>query len=221
MEIDELFGLPAHPLLVHIPIVVIPAATAVALLALWPRVRRPAALFAAFLALVGGVGAFLAVGAGEPLDERLPESDLIEEHASDGEAVELPAIVFAIVAVAGAVVVEAGRRRTRAVAPEPVPSPGPGAAAATPARPSSGGMASWATAVLAASVILGAYTTFTVVQAGHTGSKAVWEPVVGSGDDDGGGGGGSGGSGDSGSGDDSGGDDDSGSGEGSGSGDGY
>jgi uncharacterized membrane protein YgcG len=214
VEIDELFGLPAHPLLVHIPIVVIPAAAAVALLALWHRVRRPAALFAAVLAVVGGVGAVLAMGAGQQLEERLPESDLIEEHASHGETVELPAVVFAVVAVAGAVVVEMGRRRARPAATGAVTSPGPGAAPATPARPRSGGVASWATAVLAASVVLGAYTTYTVVQAGHTGSKAVWEGIVPADD-------GKGGGGDSGTGGGSGSNDDSGGSGGGGDDDGY
>jgi hypothetical protein len=92
MEIDELFDLPAHPLLVHVPIVLVPLALLAALVALVPLARRPAALAAAALAVVGGVGAFLATGAGEKLEDRVRETELVEEHAESGEAVEVPAI---------------------------------------------------------------------------------------------------------------------------------
>jgi hypothetical protein len=194
MEIDELFGLPAHALLVHIPVVMIPVAFGVALLALWPRVRWWAAVLAALLAVVGGVGAFLAVGAGEWLKDHVAESDLVEEHADNGEAVELPAIAFAVVAVAGGVIVELRRRTDRRAArpaEEPVRvSAGPGAAAASPPRRpgGAGAVPAWAaTAVLAVSAVVGGYTTYTVVEAGHSGSKAVWDGQV---TEDGGGSGG-------------------------------
>ena len=50
-------------------------------------------------------------------------------------------------------------------------SDGPGAAPATPRPP----VPAWVpVVVLAASAVAGAYTTYTVVEAGHSGSKAVW-----------------------------------------------
>ena len=178
MEIDQLFDLPAHALLVHVPIVMVPLALLAALVALVPIARRPTALAAAAFALVGAVGAVLAVGAGEKLQDRVRETDQIEEHTESGEAVELPAIVFAVLAVGGAAV-EVGRRRARPDGPggparpagDQLVSDGPGAAPATLRSP----LPAWVPViVLAASAVAGAYTTYTVVEAGHSGSKAVW-----------------------------------------------
>jgi hypothetical protein len=120
--------------------------------------------------------------------------------------VELPAIVFAVLAVGGAASVEVARRRARPDRPdrsagpdrfgEPDPldpsgsvrsvSDGPGAAPAT-RRPSA---VAWVpVVVLAASAVVGAYTTYTVVEAGHSGSKAVWSGTTTDGSNRGEGGG--------------------------------
>ncbi len=65
-------------------------------------------------------------------------------------------------------------------------SDGPGAAPATPRPP----VPAWVpVVVLAASAVAGAYTTYTVVEAGHSGSKAVWSGTTTGGSDSGGGGG--------------------------------
>jgi uncharacterized membrane protein len=69
MELDQLFDLPAHPLLVHVPVVLVPLALFVSLVALVPRARRIAAPAAAALALVGGIGVVLATGSGENLED--------------------------------------------------------------------------------------------------------------------------------------------------------
>ena len=193
MEINELFDLPAHPLLVHIPVVLVPAALLAALVALWPRVRRPAALTAAALAVVGGIGVFLATGSGEELEHRVRETDQVEEHTEQGEEAELPAIAFGIVALAAAATVEIVRRRTDPPAgvatgnpgtpPAAMPSAGPGATATAappeaPARPAAASPArsvTWLPAIaLAVSVVLGALATYDVVRAGHSGANAVW-----------------------------------------------
>lgn len=190
IEMDELFGLPAHPLLVHIPVVIIPLALLAAVLALWPRTRRHAALAAAALALVGAVGAVLAAGAGETLEDDVRETELVEEHVEQGDRVELPALAFGALAIAGAVTVEAARRSRRHTegAVTPTTSPTPSAddqprrggtttmattlqAPARAVRPAAG----LATALLALSVLAGAVATYTVVQAGHSGAESVWD----------------------------------------------
>lgn len=196
IEIDELFGLPAHPLLVHIPVVVIPLALFVALVALWPRVRRGAALAAAVLALVGGVGAVLAIGAGESLQSDVRETETVEEHVEQGDRVEVPAIAFAVLAIAAAVAVEITRRRDRGdvVGPtsagvdhsSPV-SPGPGAAVAVDERPAPEPTRPALTVVpavlLVLSLVAGAFATYTVIEAGHSGAESVWEDSPASGGD--------------------------------------
>jgi len=214
VEIDELFGLPAHPLLVHIPVVLIPLALLAALLALWPAVRRPALIAAAGLAVVGAAGAVLAVGAGEKLQDQVRESERVEEHAEQGEQVELPAIAFGVVALGAAIALEVAHRssplRTGSNGPA---SPSAGTATGAAAVGVSGGpggaiptapgavvtavrspaatddsaatsrpvrlvappaAARWATVLLALSVLIGGYATYTVVQAGHSGASATW-----------------------------------------------
>jgi drug/metabolite transporter (DMT)-like permease len=168
MEIDQLFNLPAHPLLVHVPVVLVPLALLVTVVALWPRLRRPAALTAAGLAVVGGIGVVLATGSGESLQESVPGSERVEHHVEQGEAAEAPAIVFGVVAVAAAVVNEVVRRRS-----EP---------AEVPARARTGRAGWLAAGAVAVSVVAGAVATVTVVQAGHSGADAVWHGTQGGGE---------------------------------------
>jgi uncharacterized membrane protein len=157
MELDKLFDLPAHPLLVHIPVVLVPLALIVTLVAFVPRTRRFAAPAAAALALAGGIGVVLATGSGEALEERVDESQRVEEHAEQGQAAEGPAIAFGVVAAAAAATTEVVRRRS-------------GSADARRAR-SGGRLAAGALAVAA---VAGGVATTAVVQAGHSGADAVW-----------------------------------------------
>jgi hypothetical protein len=74
MEIDQILGLPAHPLLVHIPVVLVPLATIGAVLvAVKVSWRRSLAVVVAVLAIGGAVGVFLATQSGEALEERVEE----------------------------------------------------------------------------------------------------------------------------------------------------
>jgi hypothetical protein len=218
IELDELFGLPAHPLLVHIPVVLIPTALLVLLVALWRPGRRPAVIAGAVLAVVGGIGAVLAVGAGEKLEHRVKETEQVEEHAENGDQVELPAIAFALLAAGTAITLEAAHRRTQQrpdangfASPGAAPvgeGGGPGGpahagpgAVATQVRPPPEHLAAasagrqpvprWLpSGLLAVTLLVGAYATYTVVEAGHSGAKATWHDTPsarpgGDGDDDG------------------------------------
>ena len=99
MEIDQLFGLPAHPLLVHMPVVFIP------LTLRWRSPRSP-----------GPGGAGHQPGRGRSRDDRHAgrpdrgderrasrgargETDLIEQHAELGEAARTFAILVFLIAV--------------------------------------------------------------------------------------------------------------------------
>jgi hypothetical protein len=99
---DRLFGLPSHPLLVHLPVVLLPLA---ALLMLW-LVVRPQHLSLLGLPLVGLslvslLGAVLAVESGEGLERILNEpSKALERHAQMGERTRLVAAVFFVLVVA-------------------------------------------------------------------------------------------------------------------------
>jgi uncharacterized membrane protein YqjE len=152
VEIEELFGLPAHPLVVHAAVVLLPLAALVTIVcAAAPRLRRhyaPAALALAIAALVA-VG--LAQGSGEALEEQVEETELVEEHTGQGERV-LPWAIGVVVA-AGAVAVTPAVLRRR-------PETSPRAATAV---------------VVVLSLIAGVGATWTVVDVGHSGAKATWE----------------------------------------------
>lgn len=58
MDLSQAFGLPSHPLIVHIPIVVIPLTLLAAIGAVaWPRGRRVPSLVTAGAAFVGDLPA--------------------------------------------------------------------------------------------------------------------------------------------------------------------
>lgn len=160
MEIEELFGLPAHPLVVHAAVVLLPlAAVATLVCAVVPRARRAYAPVALGLALVATVAVGLAQGSGEELEEKVDETELVEEHTEQGESV-LPwaiAVTIAATAVTAAPAVERPRPTlsTRTVT----------------------------AVVVALSLVAGAGATWTVIEVGHSGAKATWDDV---GADDGG-----------------------------------
>jgi hypothetical protein len=151
MDIQSLFGLPAHPLVVHAVVVLLPlAAIGLVLTAALPGSRRhygPLVLAAAFVALVS-VG--IATGSGESLQERVKETQSVEDHAEAGNVVLPWAVAVTILAAA---VVAAG----------PVQRRKPDLSAKTVT-----------TVLLVAAVISATGAIWTVAEAGHTGAKATW-----------------------------------------------
>lgn len=154
MEIEELFGLPAHPLVVHAAVVLLPlAAVATLVCAAIPRARRPFALITLGLALVATVAVGLAQGSGEELEEQVDETELVEEHTEQGERVLPWAIGVVVAATAVAAIPIVSRRR--------------------PSVPSRTVTA----VVVAVSLVAGVGATWTVVDVGHSGAKATWDDV--------------------------------------------
>lgn len=165
MEIDNLFGLPAHPLLVHAPIVLVPLClVAAVLMAVKPEWRRRFAVPTAVVAVVAAVSVQLAEGSGEALEERVRETNLVEQHAEIAELAKPFVFLFvlALVAVAGWELLQ--HRRARSTGQE-------GAAAtgwqATVSR--------LVPAAMVVTVLLGGVATYQIVQTGHSGAKAVWD----------------------------------------------
>lgn len=154
MEINELFGLPAHPLVVHGAVVLLPlAAIATILTAILPRARRSYALLTFLVALTATTAVGLAQQSGEALEERVDETELVEEHTEQGETV-LPWAIALTVTAAAVTVTELLRRRYPQL---------------TAAR---------VTAVLIlAAVITGGGATWTVVDVGHSGARATWDDL--------------------------------------------
>jgi len=145
---DLVTGLPLHPLINHVVVVMVPlAVVTMVLVIIVPRLRRafvPVGLVFSFLA---AVSAFIAEKSGEALQSRVGSPG---EHAELGENVVPVAIGFAVVALVWAVLVRAESPVVRWI--------------------------SRALAVIV--VGLGAVlTTFTVL-AGHSGAAATWEPRI-------------------------------------------
>ena len=160
MEIEELFGLPAHPLVVHAAVVLLPlAAITTIVCAAVPRARRHYALVALGLAVVATVAVGLAQGSGEALEEQVDETELVEEHTEQGEQV-LPWAIAVTVAAGAVAAIPLLMRR----------------------RPNLSGRTVTAV-VVAVSLVAGAGAMWTVIEVGHSGAKATWNDV---GDEDGG-----------------------------------
>lgn len=145
-------GLPAHPLLVHAVVVLIPlAALGAVALAARPGWSRPYGLLVAAGALAGAVAATLAKFAGDQLEAAIEITPAFEpviaEHGRLGLYAMIAAWPFAVLAIGAAAL---GRR------PRGAPR-----------------------TVGALSAVAGLVALVAVVLAGHTGSAAVWGAVAG------------------------------------------
>ncbi|MEU4191602.1 DUF2231 domain-containing protein [Kribbella sp. NPDC026611] len=94
-------GLPAHVLLVHAVVVLLPLAAALLVLtALWPAAKRRLAGPNAILSLLVVVLVPITTNAGEWLEGRLTPNPLIQHHAELGDTAIYAATAVAVVAVA-------------------------------------------------------------------------------------------------------------------------
>lgn len=79
-------GLPAHALLVHVVVVLVPLTSVLLLLAVfWPAARRKLSLLTMVLGFVSLVSVPLTTQAGEWLEHRTASTDLLRRHAELGD----------------------------------------------------------------------------------------------------------------------------------------
>lgn len=159
LVLDTVFGLPAHALVVHVAVILVPL-SAVALAAVGWRApwRHVYALPIAGLAVMGAVAAIFASGSGETLQSSVRSAARAAganarfgEHPEQGEAARTFAFIFAVAAVALWVVDRWGARWN-------LPKWAPGAAYAVGA-------------------VLGLVATWSMMVAGHSGAALVWRDV--------------------------------------------
>lgn len=166
-------GLPAHILLVHVVVVLVPlAALLLVVAALWPAARRRLALPAAVVSVIALISVPLTTEAGEWLEHRLPSSALLRTHTELGDSMLPWAIGLALVAL----LVLARELLARRSARVSTDAGGPGAATAVHLRRAAapgGAAAAAALAVLAVVVSVGA--VYTVYEVGDSGARAAWE----------------------------------------------
>ena len=161
---ETLFGLPAHPLLVHLPVVLIPVAGLLAI----AFVVRPAWLdrFGWHLVAISGVGALggiLAASSGEGLEElqRKAETAAREDHFELGETARNLGILFFLIVLAVVLVRHLARKHSE--------DAGFWAAARSKAG-----------AIVMSVLLVGsaAGATVAISAAGHQGAKLVWQDEV-------------------------------------------
>jgi hypothetical protein len=160
----EIHGLPAHALLVHAVVVLVPlAALLVVLSAVWPAARRRLGAMTPLVALVALVSVPLTTHAGEWLERRVPADPLVERHADLGD--QLLPWAAGLFVVAAAIWLWS-RRATSA-------GGAGGAGGAAQATTRGGGSAvTVVLAVLGAVVAVGSVVQ--VYRIGDSGAKAVW-----------------------------------------------
>jgi hypothetical protein len=164
-DLVTIFGIPAHPLLVHAVVVLLPlAAVCAAALAVRPSWRQRYAWPVLALTLAGVGAVPLAQEAGEQLEARLASLDnpLIKQHADLGNDLLPFALGFGVAVV---LLLLAGRLADRERA----------AAAESPEIPKT-----WRRIAIGMSVLVvlaGIASTVQTVRIGHSGATAVWDGV--------------------------------------------
>ena len=165
-------GLPAHALLVHAVVVLIPlSAVLVVLTALWPAARQRLALLSAILAALALISVPITTNAGEWLEHHVARSPLVHAHTHLGDTM-LPWAIALFIVGAAIAVREILRSRTRTRADLARPSTTTDAAGVSVAHGSGGVMATIGLAVLAVVVALGSIVT--VYRIGESGARAAW-----------------------------------------------
>jgi len=151
--LDLVLGLPAHPLLVHIPVVILPiAAIGLIAIVLVPRLRPAFGWVVLAALLVGAGGSLLAKESGEALAARVGWPG---DHADLGD--RLPLVAFALLAVAIAWFVLMRRDSSR-------PDQGSGIRRTTLLTRLVGAVA----------CVLAIATIVLTILVGHSGAVAVW-----------------------------------------------
>jgi uncharacterized membrane protein len=156
MDITNLFGLPAHPLLVHAPIVLIPLAALMILGLWWEPFRRRFGWATVAILGVSGIFTQLAISSGQTLRHTLDsDTALVKAHVAIAENIR-PWLLLCFIALIAFLVIE---RRRREDGPVSMRSP-------------------LLVGTLAASVVFAGISVYWIQRIGHTGAKAVWKPKM-------------------------------------------
>jgi len=173
---DTITGLPAHPFLAHIPVILLPLAVlGIVLMVIKPAWHQRYRWAVLAVTAVGAIGTVFVAEAGEKLEDRIVAIEGAaaragwEDHAEAGDTARLFAMLFLVVVLAYILVPFFLERRAKAA--------GKAVGADTMTAPATG--PKWLRPVLSALVLLAAAGSLvTVIQAGHSGSKSVWKEVV-------------------------------------------
>lgn len=94
-------GLPAHPLLVHLVVILLPLTSAAAIVAsLWPAAQRKLTFLIPLGAVVGAIAVPITVRAGNELAAKLGDPPFLNDHRDFGEKILPFAIALAVTTLA-------------------------------------------------------------------------------------------------------------------------
>jgi len=159
---DQVFGLPAHPIVVHAAVVLVPlAAVGVVITAFWPAARSRLAIAVVVLAAAGVIATYLAVESGESLEDDVARSELVEDHAELGDSglASASVVLLGALAVAGFGFYEDRR------------------AGHADGSTNDGAMLLIRIGIGVVAVVLVTLGTLQIFRIGHSGAKAVWNDV--------------------------------------------
>lgn len=173
-------GLPAHVLLVHAVVVLVPlTALLIVLVAVWPAARARLTVATAVLAVVTLISVPLTTQAGEWLERRVDRTELVRTHTELGDTMLPWAIALTVVALAvlaREVLAARAARRSDAVA---VGGPGAATRDRTAAVGRADRVAWWggravAVGLAVVAVVVAVGSVVTVYRIGDSGSRAAW-----------------------------------------------
>ncbi len=169
---EKIFNLPAHPLFVHFPIVLLPIAAVGALaLLLRPQWRATFSWPLAVATLIGMISTILASKSGQPFEDAIgPLGNLVDKHERLGEQTEVLSIFFFLSAFAMAVISQLSAKRG------PIELPGISSGNSVTVEQGQ----TWARAATALNVLvalLGILVTIWVIRTGHEGARITWGGV--------------------------------------------
>ncbi|UQU68025.1 hypothetical protein COUCH_17835 [Couchioplanes caeruleus] len=172
-------GLPAHILLVHAVVVLLPlAALLLVLTAAWPEARRRFAGPNAILSVLVVILVPLTTSAGEWLEERVPRTELLHDHAELGDTALFAAIPVALLAL---VVWWRHREATATGSLGGERAGGAGVATATGRRTYLAPLSVTITRIVTVlAVLIAGFAVFDTYRIGDSGAKAAWNDKVSS-----------------------------------------
>jgi phosphoglycerol transferase MdoB-like AlkP superfamily enzyme len=154
LALTSIDGLPAHVLLVHIPVVLVPLGAIGALVMLWPRWRSTIGWWVCGLLVVAGIATQLAISSGKSLRPYVRETSLVSAHVHIGENIR-PWLLLMFLALVGVMLVDRAVWKSADSPRDRLRALGIG--------------------LSAASILFAAVSVYWIYRIGHSGSKAVWQ----------------------------------------------